>query len=56
MLISRQWKFVSRLKPDTRNVGLKNWFWDKFQKEVYSFKHLEPGMIHMHLLNFSKIY
>ena len=23
--------FVSRLKPDTRIVYLKKWFWDKFQ-------------------------
>ena len=23
--------FVSRLKPDTRTVCLKKWFWDKFQ-------------------------
>jgi len=32
--------FVSRLKPDTRNVCLKKWFWDNSRmQEVCDFKH-----------------
>jgi len=54
-VISRQWKLVWVLKPDTRVVHLKNGFGTSFRMQVCGFKHGEPGMIHTHLLKFQQI-